>query len=248
MMSTKRLIRPSAGFEGLRNRAVLREADLRDAAFTARRGGRPAGQRVRIDPAREDLSAVLLAHAAAQDGFLPRTRTGSESDSLPKLKKMTRMQEEHGELVILTWLMRALDVEPLKAEATAQKSRKAVDGLLKLYAPHSVGKNRIVAIQRGGQHGCTHAHIVLPLAHLAKTLQATALAAPAGKGGGAWHISDRLHVVRVHPDELAQVAGYISRDPDGRFDLPEDHPDFLQAHAEELERKQRGRQSPRLSW
>lgn len=241
-MCAKRTIDPSAGYEGLRNRAVLWEGDRE----RARRGGRPAGQRARVDPHSEALPPLLAEHAAAHNGFLPRVRAGSETDSAPKLRKLTRMQGEHGELVMLTWLMHRLDALPLKSEATALEGRKSIEGMLRMYAPRS--KARAVALQRGGAQDCTHAHVVVPLAHLVKTLQATALAAPAGKGGGAWHLLGRLHIVRVSPDGLERVAGYLARDPDGRFDLPEDHPAYLQAHAEEIERKRSGRASPRLSW
>ena len=239
-----------AGREQLRTRAVLFEGD-RERAQEARRRGRKPGQRANLAHLEAEQLAsfpLLAAHVAEHGGFPPRTRTGSASDAAPRIARLERMAAQAGELVLITWLLRPLDRLPLKSAALAEAGRKSVEGMLRLQAPRLRAHD--TAIQRGDKHGCTHSHTVAPLADVSRALQAAALAAPSGRGGGAWHIPGKLHIVRIGStrEDLERVAGYLSRDPDCRFDLPEDHPDCLQGHEQELARKRSGARSPRLTW
>lgn len=222
----------------LRVRAVL---------FEGEKARRPAGQRVNmahLEP--EQLAPDLTAYIAEHAGFAPRTRRGAPSDSAPRRRRLEQ-QLRSGPLALLTWNMPKLDGLTLKTDELAHAARKSVQGMLKVYAPRAEAYE--VAVQRGALGG-THAHIVLPLEAFSRKVQAAIRAAPSGKGGGVEIVPGRLHAVLIDDgaEDLERVAAYLSRDPDGRFDLPEDHPAYLQAHAEELSRKKAGRRSPRLSW
>ena len=245
-MAAKRTIRPSVGYEGLRQHAVLREADLRDLLFESSKRSRPRDL-LHIPMSLLEATPHLAAHLAEHGGFRPRVKTGSASDAKATRSRLHTMHGHSGPLVMVTAVRHDLAGMALKDRRTAAEWAAGHTFALGIIAPGAVAFEAV--LQAGGLTGQLHDHTVLPLDFLNPDLQAFALAAPAGPGGGAIHPASGLHFVCLGKTtkDRAKVASYLSRDPDGRFDLPDDHPAYLQAHEDAIVRKLTTSNSPRLS-
>lgn len=172
----------------------------------------------------------------------PPTLTRRNDATTGQLNALYRL---HGPLVLLTVNLDTLDTCTLKSQEVAQLSREIVQAYLdELATPDPA----YTASPQRGDTGHTHAHLVIPLAHLkdehAQVIQAT----PKGRAGCLLLDGD-AHAVLIGNTtaDRQKVAAYLSRDPDARLDDP-NSPAYLQALEEELTRKAQGHRSPRLSW
>ena len=189
---------------------------------------------------------AVMADIAEHGGFLSyEPRKGSPSQSKPKLGQLQRTKAHHGELVFLTVPLSHLDSLLLQSVTLKVQAEADTDSFLLVVAFEDCPV--IVAIQRGSITRCTHAHIVLPRAFLRPEAEAVACTIEAGPGDGAWLPDGSAYLQRIAdgPDDLKRVASYLSRDPDGAFELADDDPVFLQALEDRL--TQSG-DSVRLSW
>ncbi|MEF2280492.1 hypothetical protein V3W47_19550 [Deinococcus sp. YIM 134068] len=222
----------------LRQRAVLHEGRRRDEL--ARRGRKH--QPLNLTPDQARRLPHLAAHLAAHDGWPPPVSRVSEA----RRQDLDAMHAAHGALVLLTLVLDALDELPLKGEEMAGLSRAVVDcALEELTLP---GTPYAATTQRGPCGG-THAHPVVPLAHLRPEHAALVRAARPGPGGGCDLLGGQAHGVLILDgvQDRRKVAAYISRNPDSRLDQPGTDA-YLEALEDELSRKARGGRAPRLSW
>lgn len=197
-----------------------------------------------LDP---ELHLLLLAHLAAHRGWPPPVGR----DYRPKQQQIGILREAFGPLAFLRFDHRTCDHLPLKSEKLRDRVRRKSESWLRLIAPAL--QAYIYAIQRGGQFGFTHEHLVLPLQHMTKRHQQALLEAQRGAGGGCILIDGRLPVGAIHgvimgesAEDDERVSRYLSRDPDGRLDEP-GTPSYFDALEAELRRLESRQRSPRLS-
>lgn len=239
------------GYALLRNRAVLREADLADRQLEKalkRRDGKAVGERPNVghlDPL--TMPANVAEYVTKHGGYLPPVNRGSPSDSASKEAYLLGLDAEFGRQVLLTYLRPQYDHLPLKSLACRDGAKRDTIAMLYLHARLALKHGYSAAIQRGDVHQSTHTHVCLALAHLSPKHREAVLNSPAGPGGGVWLIPGVLYAVMLDDDprSIPNVASYLARDADGRYDLPYDHPAYLQAVSEDLAR---GKRSPRMSW
>lgn len=177
--------------------------------------------------------------AAARAGKLPRPRTGSASDGKGQRRRLGQMRELFGPLALLTLRLPQFDSLPLREQKTVNRCKAATMKRLELLGVADYS----AAVERGREGG-THSHIVCPVAQLPLELVGLLAAARSGKGGGCDLEAD-LHGVLIgdSAEDLAAVAGYISKDPDGRFglSLEENAGEVIAAFGDLIRQRQRGR-------
>lgn len=222
----------------LRTRAVLHEGHRRDEL--ARRSRKHQPLTLTLEQARR--CPRLAAHLTAHDGWPPSITRSSAA----RLLDLNALHAVHGSLVLLTVNLDVLDDLPLKSSAVGTLARSMTACFLEELAQPGVPYT--AAAQRG-EHGGTHAHLTPPLTHLHPKHAALVLATRPGPGGGCDLLDGQAHGVLIRNSlrDRRKVAAYLSRDPEGRLDLPGTDA-YLDALEEELERKAHGHRSPRLSW
>lgn len=248
-MGTKRISpkrAPRSGHELLRNRAVLHDGQMRDLLFERSQGKRPRDLR-HVPRHLFDATPTLKRQMVEGNFFRPRVKTGSRSDASTLRGRLDAMHRNAGELVLVTSIRHDLAGMPLKHEATVAAWKDGHEFMLDIISPDALAFDAV--LQAGGITGQFHDHTVLPLGAILPDLRTFALDMPRGAGGGAVHEASGLHLVVMgdEPEDRARVASYMSRDSDGRFDLPDDHSDYLQAHEDALVRKLTGVKSPKLT-
>lgn len=245
MASGDTLTKKPSAYQALRHRAVLRDADQRDADFERAKGRKYQPMPLAyVDPSRLPLLADYLAthpNIPGVDGWPPSITRSHAA----RLRQMEVMRATYGPLALLRLSLSGLDTLPLKSAAMTKAARPLIAALQKELC--HAGTPFVSAIQRGIGEG-DHSHLILPLAGLLPIHAELVQAARPGAGGGCLLLEGRGHgvVIRDTAQDFAKVASYTSRDPDARLDIP-DTQGYLEGLEAELARKQMG-ERVRLAW
>lgn len=211
-----------------RDRAVLREAELRDQAAARQR--RPYYPRPihALTPDQEGQYPNLAA--VRQQGREPRCDPGSYRTTL---KRLQALQGQYGRLTFISLYLPGHAAQLLQEDAGRRRVMSAAKMRVNTFL--TIRGRRVTSSVAVVEHGLDqgmHLHLVVPHAQLSGTLQQATRTAPCWTGkrdGSGCLLPQGGHAVLVGESarDLERLARYLAKYPDARARLKPADPDHL---------------------